>query len=67
MTIAGDCRTPGLACSSSEVEVSDALNIGIAISQFAEAARRKLSAIGAKGEPEDQIRAPLEGCGVPLR
>ncbi len=54
------------------MKVSDALNIGIAISQFAEAARRKLSAIGAKGEPEDQIRAPLEGliadladlCGI---
>lgn len=41
--------------------LADGLNIGGAISRFAAEATKKLSAIGAKGEPEDQIRAPLEG------
>lgn len=35
-------------------------SIETAISKFAAQAHRKLTAIGAKGEPEDQIRAPLE-------
>jgi hypothetical protein len=37
------------------------LTMGKAISRFAAEATKKLSAIGAQGEPEDQIRSPLEG------
>ncbi len=41
--------------------MAHSLSIEAAISQFAVEAAKKLNAIGVKGEPEDQIRAPLEG------
>lgn len=52
--------------------MADGLTIATAISKFAGEATKKLSAIGAKGEPEDQIRAPIEAliydladlCGI---
>lgn len=52
--------------------MADGLTIAAAISRFAGEATKKLSAIGAKGEPEDQIRAPIEAliydladlCGI---
>ncbi|MGI8809744.1 MAG: type ISP restriction/modification enzyme, partial [Acidimicrobiales bacterium] len=38
----------------------DDVTLGDAISKFAAETTRKLSALSARGEPEDQIRAPLE-------
>ena len=46
--------------------MADEFNIGTAISRFAAEATKKLSAVGARGEPEDQIRAPLEGLMADL-
>ncbi|MDP1807750.1 MAG: hypothetical protein Q8K72_21410, partial [Acidimicrobiales bacterium] len=51
------------------------ITIGDAITRFAAEATKKLSALSAKGEPEDQLRAPLEAligdlaevCGVGRR
>lgn len=40
--------------------MADGLTIGAAIARFASDAAKKLGAISAKGEPEDQVRAPLE-------
>lgn len=40
--------------------MADVSSLAEAVSRFAAEATKKLSAIGAKGEPEDQIRAPLE-------
>ena len=50
-------------------------DLSAAISRFAAEATRKLSAVSAQGEPEDQIRAPLEtligdlaeACGIDRR
>jgi hypothetical protein len=52
--------------------LAEGLSIEVAISRFAAEATKKLAAIGARGEPEDQIRSPLEGlladladlCGI---
>lgn len=40
--------------------MADDVTLSDAISRFAYEATKKLSALSAKGEPEDQIRAPLE-------
>lgn len=55
--------------------VPDHVSLSNAIARFAAATTTKLSALSAKGEPEDQIRAPLETlvgdlaelCGVGRR
>jgi hypothetical protein len=39
--------------------VVDDVTLGDAISRFAAETTKKLSALSARGEPEDQIRAPL--------
>ena len=40
--------------------MADGLTVATAIERFTSEARKKLRAIAAKGEPEDQIRSPLE-------
>lgn len=37
------------------------LTIQAAISKFGAAAKQKLANVGARGQPEDQLRAPFEG------